>query len=300
MVDPRSLAARFAVAARPRAPEIAVDAALDAALLEAIAAARASFPEVVVAEDAFLEMLAAKLPIEKLSGDAASAVRAVRAPELWLALACALGDSKAIARLEALYENAIVAAAKRRSGRSAIADEAKQVLFAKLFVSDGDGPPKIAEYAGRGDLGAFLGVAAARVTLNLVRGEKRRAAATDAAHAAPLPLDDPELARIAARYKDDFRAALRDAASDLTTRERNLLRQHHIDGLTMPELAKMYGLHRVTIARAIQAAREKLSAGTRRRLEERLRIDVAELESLFRVVGSNLDLSIQRYLGTAS
>jgi RNA polymerase sigma-70 factor (ECF subfamily) len=299
MVDPGSLAARFAGMARPRAPKIDADAALDVALGEAIGAARAAFPHVVVSEDVFLEVLAAKLPIDKLHDDGAAAIRAVRAPELWLAAACALGDSKAIATLETLYEGAIVAAAKRRSGRATIADEAKQVLFAKLFVSDGDAPPKISEYAGRGDLGAFLGVAAARVTLNLVRGEKRRVAATDAAHASPLPLDDPELARIAARYKDDFRDALRDAASDLTTRERNLLRQHHIDGLTMPELAKMYGLHRVTVVRAIQAAREKLSSGTRRRLEERLRIDVAELESLFRVVGSNLDLSIQRYLGTA-
>jgi RNA polymerase sigma-70 factor (ECF subfamily) len=258
---------------------------LDAALAEAVRSGRAAWPEIDVPVAEFVAFVAGKLAREALRDDAPAAVRAVRAAELWLVAACARGDSRAIATLEARYGPSIVVAARRRADKGNLAEEAKQVLFARLFVAEGDAPPKIVEYAGRGDLGAFL---------------KRRAAAGDAAGAEPLPLDDPELARVAARYHDDFKEALRDAARGLTTRERNLLRQHHIDGLTMVELATMYGLHRVTVVRAIQAAREKLSAGTRERLRERLRIDVTELESLFRVVASNLDLSIQRYLLTAS
>ncbi len=103
-------------------------------------------------------------------------------------------------------------------------------------------------------------------------------------------------ARLELRHRDDFQAALREAASELTTRERNLLYQHHVDGLTMDQLAVVYGLHRVSVIRAIGKARTKLADGTRLRLRERLRVDETELESLLRAVGPNFDLSIRRYL----
>ena len=64
----------------------------------------------------------------------------------------------------------------------------------------------------------------------------------------------------------------------------------------MDQLAHLYGLHRVTVIRALQSARNELAHGVRRQLKNRLRIGEQELDSLLRIIDSQLELSIRRYL----
>jgi RNA polymerase sigma-70 factor (ECF subfamily) len=293
------------LASAPAEVQAALNGDLEPALSEVVAAAKLAWPSLDLPLETFFAFVAERLPMDAVKADPAAALRATRAADLYLAAACASGDERAIAAFGERYGHVVDGVVARRSDRERLADDVRQALFERLFVrkdagnDDDAGPPKIVEYRGRGDLAGFLRVAAARAMLNVLRGDKRRSAAHEAHGRAPVHIVDPELERIELHHREDFRAALRDAAAELTPRERNLLSQHHIDGLTMDQLAKLYGLHRVTIIRAIGAAREKLANGTRKRLRERLRIDQAELDSLLRVVGSKLELSIQRYLRSA-
>lgn len=266
---------------------------VEAALAAALDAGRTAWPGIDVPSARFVQHVAERIPTQTASDDLANAIASMRAADLYLACACATGTQGAIAAFEERYFGGVAAAVPRHADRATLAEEVKQALREQLYVGRDGKPPRIAEYSGRGDLGGWLRVAAARTGLNLLRSETRRKRAHEGARAVPLPAAEPELAIIAAKYGDDFRAALREAANDLTTRERNLLRQHYVDGLTMVELAKLYGLHRVTVVRAIGAAREKLSEGTRARLREKLDVAVEELDSIVRVVGDKVDASIQ-------
>ena len=178
--------------------------------------------------------------------------------------------------------------------------EVLQRVREKLFVGAGDRPPKIADYGGRSPLDGFLRVVATRVAVNLLRARDPAAAGgEDPLARLAAPVLDPEIGHIRARYKKELAAALAEAAAELSVRERNLLRQHYIDGLTLPALADLYRVHRVTLARRIRVAREKLAGHTRRLLLARFGIGQAELRSIMAVFETRLDLSIRWALGPA-
>ena len=106
-----------------------------------------------------------------------------------------------------------------------------------------------------------------------------RSAARAPIPAAPLPALDPE-----------------EAPDIVALRERNLLKQHLIDGLTVDELATMYRAHRSTCARWLVDARDALGRATRRALSDKLGPREAQLESVLRFVDSDIELSISRIL----
>src|SRR5439155_27001611 len=81
---------------------------------------------------------------------------------------------------------------------------------------------------------------------------------------------DPETALLRARYASAANEALREAFASLDARERNLLRQHFVDRLSIDDLGPLYGVHRATVARWLERAREALEARTRKLLMERL------------------------------
>ena len=107
---------------------------------------------------------------------------------------------------------------------------------------------------------------------------------------------DPEMDYIRTRYAAEFRAAIGTAMTELEPRERTLLRLGLVDGLTADQIAGVYGVHRVTVARWLAAAREHLAGRCQRRLEERLHLGPTELRSLLGLVRSQLDLSVRRLL----
>jgi RNA polymerase sigma-70 factor (ECF subfamily) len=114
----------------------------------------------------------------------------------------------------------------------------------------------------------------------------------------PSADDSPELALLKRRCRDDVRMGFASALAALTARERTLLRQHYVDGLTVDMLAPLYQVHRSTCARWIDAARVKVLRGVRKQLRTRLALDDAELESAVELVRSQLDLSLCRHLAS--
>src|SRR5262249_26465617 len=99
----------------------------------------------------------------------------------------------------------IEAAARRLDRDPAFLDEVRQALRVRLLVAPEGGRPRIADYAGRGPLRAWVGVAALRVALNL----KRAAAPAGGDLLAELGTrePDPELRHLKKVYRAEFRGA---------------------------------------------------------------------------------------------
>src|SRR5690606_34667577 len=104
----------------------------------------------------------------------------------------------------------------------------------------------------------------------------------------------PERKHLRARYTAELKRAIREAFAALEVRQRNLLRQHVLDELTIDDLARLYRAHRATCARWLADARADLGKGTRKRLIAALGLPGHELESLLRFLDTDLELSISR------
>jgi RNA polymerase sigma-70 factor (ECF subfamily) len=237
---------------------------------------------------------------ERLAACVAAGVKDLeaRAADLYLAAACVAGDAAAIARLEAAL-SAIVHPALARIGLSK-ADDDEIVLQVRvaLLVRDETGRCRLVGYSGRGELRAYLRAVAVRIALNRRRGSEPSSGDAELLACLPDAADSPELALLKQRYRNDLRLAFATAVAALTPRERTLLRQHYVDGLTMDRLGPLHRAHRATCARWIEAARVKILRGVRRELRAKLALDGAELESAVALVRSQLDLSLCRHLAS--
>jgi RNA polymerase sigma-70 factor (ECF subfamily) len=255
--------------------------------LEALAArAQEELPGFQVGQEAFLRFLA-----ERPEGHE-------HAADLYLAFACAQGVPQAIEefnrRLEALVGASIIHLRPNRT----FVEDVQQRLRQKLLLAQGDTPPKLLEYRGRGTLAHWLRAVALREALNLLAQQKAGATQESvgaiAEMAAPGP--DPELSLLKRRYAPEFKAALEAALRELPTRERNFLRLFFIEGLTVEQIARMDGTHKSTVSRRMASAREGVLTEMRRQLQERLDLSLSELDSLVAQLRSQLDLSLARAL----
>lgn len=91
-----------------------------------------------------------------------------------------------------------------------------------------------------------------------------------------------------------FKSAFASAFDAPEPRERTLLRWSVLDGLSLDELARLLRVHRATAARRVAVVRERLSALTREHIQVRAGLSVGEYESTFRLVESQLEISVSR------
>jgi RNA polymerase sigma-70 factor (ECF subfamily) len=250
---------------------------------ERVAAGREAWPGVEVDEARFLAWLEER------------GAEGLQVEELYVTCACAAGDEAAIAALEARYGGDLAAALG--SFGAAVADEARQRMRASLFAPDETGRRRIADYDGRGGLYGWLRVVAVRTAISLVRATHREVPLADAVLEPIAGAGDPERDLLAATYGAEVRRSIESAVQGLSTRDRNLLRHHLLDRLTIDDLAALYGVHRATAARWLARAAERMGEATRRDLRGRLRLGAAELESVLRLVDTQLDASFSRILG---
>jgi len=233
------------------------------------------------------------------TGAGPAALGRLQLADLHLACACADGNVAA----HALFEERFLGVARMRAclrhidAAPALVDEVRQLLRVRLLLGEPPVPPRITQYSGLGTLASWVGIAAQRAALNLLRGEQTRARVNREVVADALPAaGDPELDYLKARYRGEFREAIGAAVATLTARDRLLLRLHLVDQLSHERIAVMYQVHQSTVTRWIGGAREAIVRETRRALQARLRVDSADLESLVALVGSRLDLSLTRLL----
>ncbi len=219
---------------------------------------------------------------------------------LALALGCAKGERVAMDAFERRYFDAARRAAAGIVG-AIDAEEVLQQLRERLFVPAGDAKARVVQAVGRGDMAKFVRVAAIRLALNARRDDERRRQRDHAggdALAYGTALDDPELRFAKASVIEVVKASFEEAVASLTARERNLLRHHLVDHLSIDQLAARYGVHRATAARWLAAARTEVAERTRELVRARVG-EQASARELVELVDSRLNLSITRVLGDA-
>jgi RNA polymerase sigma-70 factor (ECF subfamily) len=266
--------------------------AFAAAAADVVVAARAAWPAIDLSTDRFIAYFAARLPA---GADPAAALRAVNAADLYLACACAQGDPAALAAFDAHCLTAVDRALARLDLDADTVSEVKQRLRRALLVAE-HGPPRIAGFAGRGALRSWVRVLAVHEAWAVLRARGRQPAGDDRIADLASAGATPEIDYLKRTYRRDFERAFRAALQTLPARDRTLLRQHFLDGITINELGALHGAHRATIGRWLERARDRVLAATRAHLMETLDVPRAELESILRLVLSQLDLDLRPLL----
>jgi RNA polymerase sigma-70 factor (ECF subfamily) len=260
-----------------------------------VASARLAFPTIDVDPREFVEYLAERLspdePVEQL-------LETLHAGDLYLACACAKLDPQAIAIFERQFLAQTSSYLTGSNARPVFADEVRQVLRERVLVAPKGNPPRISSYSGRGPLGGWLRMTAARIAIDLRRTE-RRDVRLDAIPEVRAPSADPELGYLKAKYKKEFRQAFETTLATLTPREASILRLYYLDAMNTKAIGETYRVDERTVRKWLTNARDKILDETRRLLRERLSVKDSELDSLMVLVQSQLDLSIARYLDKA-
>src|SRR5262245_46217689 len=211
---------------------------LEARLRAMIDAARTAHPTVPFDEAHFLNAVAARVEDD---------LAAIHAADLHLALACARGEPAAIAAFDQAHGSDLDIAIAGSPGLGVSKPEFRQLVRTRLFVGAPDRPARIASYSGRGTLRAWVRVTAARAVIDLSRAhDDREVLADDAMLDRMASPDDPETLLLRTSYGAHVQAAFREALSRLSVRQRNLLRQRYLHGLSADRIAPQYGVHRAT------------------------------------------------------
>jgi RNA polymerase sigma-70 factor (ECF subfamily) len=264
------------------------------ALAGIVAAARAAWPGVRLADAAFVRHIAARVGKE---APTEAGLARLCTSDLYLACACLAGDAAALAAFDRLLGREVDVAWARIDVPAADASDARQQLRARLLVAEAERPARLEDYGGRGDLKGWLRVIAVREALQLRRKHGREAPLGEHDLLALPATADPELARMKELYRGEFQEAFRGALAELGSRERNLLRSHFLHGLGIDDLAPMFGVHRATAARWLVKVQDQLHDKTLEHLSSRLRLSGEELESVMRLIRSQLDVSVRQALG---
>ena len=279
----------------PLRPGFASMIDLERHLEELVAAGRAQWPGLALDPARFVAFVAERLPEGRSPGEALGAMRAA---DLYLTCACTGGDDAALSTFDSHYMGEVELGLRRMRVSPAQVDEIKQLVRHKLFVAEGEDTGKIADYSGRGDLRRWVRSIAVRTFLNETRRGKRMVPVPDdqLLHRMAASEDDPELAYMKERYRNEFRDAFVHAVKALNARQQTLLRYQHVDGLNIDEIGAIYRVHRVTAYRWLEKAREALVQQVHKLLQARLQVEKRDFDSILRLIRSQLHLSLVRYL----
>jgi len=267
---------------------------LDELLRAVLQQARAAWPTLVLPDRQFIEYLAERTPP---SGNPLQWLRTVQAADLYLCCECAAGNPEALAIFETKLLPQVVQAIASINSEGSFVAEVQQQVRRKLLVTE-ESPPRIAEYAGFGPLVHWLRAVAVRTALNLRRSQGRQdiPVADESLLNLPQNAGDLELDYLKTRYRKDFTQAFGESLSLLSSEERNVLRLHFVEGLTLTQIGAAYQADKSTISRWITKARKSLLEHTREGLSKKFRLDSRELDSLMYLVQSQLDVSISALL----
>ncbi|MCA9623291.1 MAG: hypothetical protein KC731_29930 [Myxococcales bacterium] len=286
------------LAARLSGREAASDEALERALGRHWARCLDAWPELEPHAEPFAEHVGERL---HGSGVAPDALDGVAFADLGLAFLALSGEPRALRELS--HRALRIATKVVARGAGPDLDELMFSLEGKLFDPVGS---KLVGYSGTGGLDGWLSVLTTRTWLNLKRDRREvpqdiLAERTEPSEAsllgqegARLHAQDPELAYLKELYTDQFRSAFSRAAQSLDPEQRNVLRAYYGGGASIDVIAAGRGVHRATAARRVGKAREQLLSETRRLLIAELDLSRSDLESVMRLIQSQLHLTLSR------
>lgn len=250
-------------------------------------AGRAAWPGADIPAEDFVRYLAERLPA---AGGIAGALDVMHATDLYLTCGCTLGNAAAIAAFDRHFIAQVSNYLRHRDALPGFSDEIKQTLRVRLLVSGDPLRPRIAEYSGRGPLGAWLRAATIQAAINLQRARRPEGPLVEQNIASTAA--DPELQYLRRKYAGEMREALGAALATADAHDATILRLFFLQGTRAEEIAKAYDVVPRTVRMWIAQAREKILEETRRRLGSRLSLPAGEAESLLRLLRQDLDTSI--------
>lgn len=218
------------------------------------------------------------------------------APEdFYLSCAALKGVPEAVKEVEAMLATQFAELGHFRL-QAAELEDIRARLLGELLVAEGR--PRLERYSGAGPLAGWLRVVATREVLSFLRRNRREPAPSDEALLGTLesPAESPEIILLKERHRGQLSEAFLRAIRSLEPRQRNLLRQHYLDELSLEEVAALYRVHRATAARWLAQARAELLSRTREEISRALGLPRSEVDSLMNLVQSRLDLSAGLFL----
>lgn len=216
-----------------------------------------------------------------------------------LLLACATLHGVAGAR-ESFESHAMADAPKavrRVSAERDVIEEVVADLRVALLSPVGDKPALLTRYQGRGPLKSFVLVLATRRALDKKRRQREVLSdQPDLGVLQPSSVDGGERQRLEAEFLDVFKKHL----ERLPQRERSVLRQHVVGGVSLDVLARDHDVHRATIARWIASAKQAVFDATRAELSERKSWGSATFQSFARHASVDMDATLSTFLREGS
>ncbi len=274
-------------------------AALESLLNRAWESARTRWNPVALPAPLFVRHLAERLPDSASGASIESLLEPLSLDELYLACACVQGLPTATEAFEQHYLAKLPGMLAYLKQPAAELDDVCQLTRVKLLVRTPDSEPRIQDYSGRGALMSWVRVTAVRIALKL-RSADRPAPdehVAEVLEALPAPGLDAELDLIKQRHRAEFRLALREAFSSLSSDERHLLRLYFVDRLSTTELGTLLRVNQSTVSRWVKSARQSIYEETRRRLQARLHLSAGGFQSFLSVLDSQLDVSLSQLFG---
>ncbi|MCU0701374.1 MAG: hypothetical protein MUC96_33105 [Myxococcaceae bacterium] len=178
-------------------------------------------------------------------------------------------------------------------------DDIESDVVVRLTMGTDAGAARIRDYSGQGPLAAWVRVVVVRHALSRAPAAAR-ADETDLEEAVLEDVErgatgvDAKLMR--ARLKGVLGPALVTAIGRLEPRERSLLRLHFLEGATLDELARTYGVHSATVARWLATAKASFLTAARDTVAPLAGVGRLEVDSLVRALEGSLDVSLHRVL----
>ena len=285
-----SLFERLLTAARDTRTTLAAPAWSE--LERRLQAAELATPAVTSDPRDFCEALLGKLAA---SPDAGVELTRLHVEDLYFVWALAKQERSAVARFEREYLAPLPA--RVAEAHDLAPGELVQQVRTRLLVGEGASPPRIGLYAGRGPFSAWLRMVAKRVALDLLRARGATRAERELEH--PAVATDPELDYLKLRYASEFKVSLEDALSELSARQVTLLKLSYLEQLSPSAIGVMYGVSSRTVQRWLAELKDDVLRRVRKGLKARLALSPSELDSLLRLMQSQLQVSLHRVLGSA-
>jgi len=214
--------------------------------------------------------------------------------DLFLALACALGNDAGWQRLRECYGAFLSDVSRHILGRAPDLQELGETIWMDLFLPDRSGQSRIASYDGRSSLAAWLRVV---VSNRVINERQRRSHSAGSIENIPEPadpaaLDDVESGLRVGRYRRVILEAFERSLRRLDSREALIVLLRYDQNLPLGQIARLYRVHQSTITRQLERTLEGVRRDVARVLSSDYGLDAEQVRECLTVAAETFSNSV--------
>lgn len=200
--------------------------------------------------------------------EVAAFLKSLHTADLYLAIACGRRSETAWKRFARLYQDHLHEVTRRVCSSRSMADEIAESAMGHVYLPDGSGRSRIANFDGRSSLRFWLLVIVKRLA---IREQQRRCNQAECLDEHSDIADWQSVGRLEAhirrvRYQELIRACLTQMTGDLSQREVLILQFRYLQGLKASEIAHLLDVHRSSVTRQLERTHGKLKEAILARL----------------------------------